>query len=254
MARRQTRGQEPAASRRAVTSSMRPIPQLPAPSARPCRPTGCPLLPRMAGKWRKAAVAPFDRFLAQTACSWDRPQRGAHGRFHPFATPSGNGSYLRSADGRSRRIADVADRGSGRLRWAESGPRPDGRNGRDCGRTSRGAPPVRPKRKLGAVQTYFVREQSTVPRTLTAAANNYATRPPGRRRTASTQGALENEDACGRRREGDEKDRGSRAAKGKDDRHRSRSSTLTAYLIHEPAHIGDMARRLGSYSTFPELD
>jgi hypothetical protein len=45
-------------------------------------------------------------------------------------------SYFASNNGRSRRKAPVADRGLGRLNWAESGPRPDGRNGRDCGPTT----------------------------------------------------------------------------------------------------------------------
>jgi hypothetical protein len=30
----------------------------------------------------------FDRFLAQTACSWDRPRKGAQGRFEPFRKAS----------------------------------------------------------------------------------------------------------------------------------------------------------------------
>jgi hypothetical protein len=38
----------------------------------------------------------FDRFLAQTACSWDRPRRGAQGRHDPFAEPPVNGRYLRA--------------------------------------------------------------------------------------------------------------------------------------------------------------
>ena len=40
----------------------------------------------------------------------------------PFVTPQGNDRYLRTAAGRSRRIADVADHGLGRLNWADSGP------------------------------------------------------------------------------------------------------------------------------------
>ena len=42
--------------------------------------------------------------------------------FGPFETPSGNDRYLREAAGCSRRIADVADCGLGRLSWADSGP------------------------------------------------------------------------------------------------------------------------------------
>ena len=50
----------------------------------------------------------------------------ALGRSDPFATPSGNDRYLREADGRSRRRADVADRGPQApdvCRWLERHPR-----------------------------------------------------------------------------------------------------------------------------------
>jgi hypothetical protein len=39
----------------------------------------------------------FDRFLAQTACSWDRPRKGAQGRVNQFAEPPVNDRYLRIA-------------------------------------------------------------------------------------------------------------------------------------------------------------
>jgi hypothetical protein len=42
----------------------------------------------------------------------------ARGRFHP----SRHDRFLRTAVGRSRREADVAERGLGRLNWAESAP------------------------------------------------------------------------------------------------------------------------------------
>jgi hypothetical protein len=44
------------------------------------------------------------------------------GSFDPCATPSANDRYLRTAAGWSRRKAAVADRGLGRLNWAESAP------------------------------------------------------------------------------------------------------------------------------------
>jgi len=43
-------------------------------------------------------------------------------RLDPLAMLSVNDRSLRTADGKSRRIADVADRGLGRLSWAESTP------------------------------------------------------------------------------------------------------------------------------------
>src|SRR5271165_6204517 len=44
-------------------------------------------------------------------------------------------SLIFATDGRSRRIADVADRGLGRLNWADSDRWPNGRNEQDSGRT-----------------------------------------------------------------------------------------------------------------------
>src|ERR1700722_12996970 len=68
-------------------------------------------------------------------------------RFDALGRPSSNDRNLRTGDGWSRRLADIADRGSRRLNWAESGPTPDGRNGQDCGRTrpprSASCPPKR---------------------------------------------------------------------------------------------------------------
>ena len=52
-------------------------------------------------------------------------------RFCLFATPSTNSRFLRTPDGRSRRIAEVAVRGIGRLNWAESDNLPNGKKGRD---------------------------------------------------------------------------------------------------------------------------
>src|SRR5271166_5111347 len=40
------------------------------------------------------------------------------GRFDPFVAPAGNARYLRTADGRNRRRADLADRGRGARSWA----------------------------------------------------------------------------------------------------------------------------------------
>src|SRR5208282_2075282 len=60
---------------------------------------------------------------------------------------------------------------------------------------------------------------------------NSCSPPVDQRRPASPEGALESEDARGRGREGDETNRGSGTAKGKDDRHRSRSSTLTTRTV-----------------------
>jgi hypothetical protein len=37
----------------------------------------------------------FDRFLAQTACSWDRPRKGAQGRLDAFGASLGNDRCLR---------------------------------------------------------------------------------------------------------------------------------------------------------------
>jgi hypothetical protein len=64
---------------------------------------------------------------ATTATGALLPYRGRAGRqqrigYDAFAEPTMNGRYLRSPDGWSRRIADVADRDPGRLNWAESGP------------------------------------------------------------------------------------------------------------------------------------
>ena len=44
------------------------------------------------------------------------------GRFDPFTKPSANGRYLRTPDGWSRRLADVADPNPGRLKRAGSAP------------------------------------------------------------------------------------------------------------------------------------
>ena len=44
---------------------------------------------------RKSSRSAFDGFLAQTACSWDRPRRGAQARLDPFAAPFGYDRYLR---------------------------------------------------------------------------------------------------------------------------------------------------------------
>jgi len=49
-------------------------------------------------------------------------------------SPAGRGG--RTADGRSRRIADVADRAVGRLNWADCRRRLNGGNARDSGRSS----------------------------------------------------------------------------------------------------------------------
>ena len=65
---------------------------------------------------------------------------GRLAQFDPFIS-SENGRYFSTAAGRSRRIADVADHGLGRLNWADSGPsflasetsadgRPHGHDGR----------------------------------------------------------------------------------------------------------------------------
>jgi hypothetical protein len=45
-------------------------------------------------------------------------ETSASGQFDPFRAPSGNDRYLRIPAGWSRRIADLADRGFGRLNWA----------------------------------------------------------------------------------------------------------------------------------------
>ena len=37
------------------------------------------------------------RNLVHTACPYDQMRRGAQGRFDPFAAPSANGRYLRTA-------------------------------------------------------------------------------------------------------------------------------------------------------------
>jgi hypothetical protein len=66
--------------------------------------------------------------------------REALGRLNPTATPPGNGGYLRGADGRSRRIADVADHDLGRLNWADlcrSRAMLEGRIGQDTCRPRR---------------------------------------------------------------------------------------------------------------------
>src|SRR5262249_53723032 len=57
-----------------------------------------------------------------------RPMAGS-GRFDRFAKPSIDDRYLREADSRSRREADVADCILGCLNWADSGCWPNGGNG-----------------------------------------------------------------------------------------------------------------------------
>ena len=53
-----------------------------------------------------------------TSCQHPFPSCG----FDPFVKPQGNDRNSRDADGRSRSKADVADRGLGRLKWADSAP------------------------------------------------------------------------------------------------------------------------------------
>ena len=45
--------------------------------------------------WRQLFASAYVRNLAHTACSSDRPRRGAQGRFDPFAKPAANDWSLR---------------------------------------------------------------------------------------------------------------------------------------------------------------
>jgi len=78
----------------------------------------------------------------------DRTETRALGRFDRFAKPSANDRYLRTADGRSRRVADVADRGPGRLIRGGKRVFP--------GNACRGG--VRPKRKSSLSQRFVYHE------------------------------------------------------------------------------------------------
>ena len=62
-----------------------------------------------------AILAP--RRAEPTSCQHPFPSRG----FDPFAKPQGNDRNSRDADGRSRREADIVDRGRVRRSWAETG-------------------------------------------------------------------------------------------------------------------------------------
>src|SRR5208337_883605 len=69
-------------------------------------------------------------------------------RHRPFARPLADDSYLREWDGRSRRIAGVADRDLERRKWADSGHSP-ARAGKEwlrevgTGLARQGGPPLR---------------------------------------------------------------------------------------------------------------
>jgi hypothetical protein len=75
------------------------------------------------------------------------------GRSHPFATSSRNDRYLRIQDGGSRRIADVAGHGVGRLNWAR-GARTRVASGR-TGVRAEAAIPLRAQNKLHRLRRKF---------------------------------------------------------------------------------------------------
>jgi len=80
-------------------------------------PGRCPSQPRLIDEAR--GEQPVLALSSRTKTDRERPQRVG---YDAFARPPANGRYLRTADGRSRRIADVADHGLGRLDWAENAP------------------------------------------------------------------------------------------------------------------------------------